>query len=144
MAMEKVQALDLNSSFPRSPRETMAGLVHLPRMVDKARAAQSGNLGEYIYPCPLDQKILDFLKVKPDCFTQLTVKKEDGQISDWAAERTRDRTQRERDQVNSQILDSKPDASKMSYFTGLRDSIDPTRTDVTTWTDLIDLEEGRL
>ena len=122
----------------------MAGLVHLPRMVDKARAAQSGNLGEDIYPCPLDQKILDFLKVKPDCFTQLTVKKEDGQISDWAAERTRDRTQRERDQVNSQILDSKPDASKMSYFTGLRDSIDPTRTDVTTWTDLIDLEEGRL
>jgi hypothetical protein len=36
---------DLTKTFPRSPNEKMAGLVHLPRMLDKARAKEKGLLG---------------------------------------------------------------------------------------------------
>ena len=36
---------------------------------------------------------------------------------------------------------STPD--KQAYFKKLLDSIDPSRTDLTTWADLQDLEEGR-
>ena len=36
---------------------------------------------------------------------------------------------------------STPD--KQKYFNKLRDAVDPTRTDLTAWSDLQDLEEGR-
>jgi hypothetical protein len=32
---------------------------------------------------------------------------------------------------------------KQGYFNQLRDAVDPTRTDLTAWADLQDLEEGR-
>jgi hypothetical protein len=55
--------MNLNETFPRSPRDKMNGLVFLPRMIDKARAFKQNSLGEYIFPCPLDKKILEFLKI---------------------------------------------------------------------------------
>ena len=35
---KKVTALNLNVAVPRSSKDTLAGLAHLPRMIDKARA----------------------------------------------------------------------------------------------------------
>jgi len=58
---EKVTALNLNVAVPRSSKDTLAGLAHLPRMIDKARALRNNTLGEYIYPCPLDWHVLNFL-----------------------------------------------------------------------------------
>jgi len=34
----KLEALDLNTAFPRSPRETVAGYVVAGRVLDKCRA----------------------------------------------------------------------------------------------------------
>ncbi|MBI5777374.1 MAG: DUF5069 domain-containing protein, partial [Nitrospirae bacterium] len=44
--------MDLRKNYPRSPREKLAGYVHLPRMIDKCRASLAGTEGDYIYPCP--------------------------------------------------------------------------------------------
>ena len=68
--IEKVESLDLNVSVPRSSKETMAGLAHLPRMIDKARAYRSNTIGEYIYPCPLDWRILKLLDQTPFAVSQ--------------------------------------------------------------------------
>jgi len=62
---------DLTKGPPRSPRERLAGVVHLPRLLDKARARSGGRLGEYIYPCPLDQKVLGFLELEPEAVASL-------------------------------------------------------------------------
>ncbi len=41
-------------------RVKMEGYVHLARMIDKCRAVLAGTEGEYIYPCPMDERLMKF------------------------------------------------------------------------------------
>ena len=140
----KVQALNLNVAVPRSSKDTLAGLAHLPRMIDKARALRNDTLGEYIYPCPLDRHVLNFLETDPKDFADLAEVNDDGQMAAWADESGRSRTGKERDFLNAKILNKKPDTETLAEFVDQRNQIDPTRTDVITWADLRDLEEGHI
>ena len=142
--IEKVESLDLNVSVPRSSKETMAGIAPLPRMVDKARSYKNGTLGEYIYPCPLDQHILKFLQTDPESFTELAETTQDDQIAHWAEEASRPRSPEERETLNRIILDRKPTAGQMPSFVYQRDLFEPGRTDVVTYVELTDLEEGHI
>ncbi|MFQ5444752.1 MAG: DUF5069 domain-containing protein [Nitrospinales bacterium] len=137
--------MDLTQTFPRSPKEKFAGLVHAPRMVDKALAYKNKRLGEYIYPCPLDKVILDFLGIKEKQFTKVAVENGDAGILDLVEQKCRDRSPEKIEAVNQQILQRQPKNEKRwKDFYEMRDKIDPTRTDINTWVGLIDLEEGRL
>ena len=137
--------MDLSRAFPRSPKQEMAGLVHLPRMIDKGRAYKENKLATYIFPCPLDGIILNFLRVDSEFFANMTRDKKDEEINDWAKKITESKSQSDLDFINKQILDRRPDSEdRLDYFNDLRDKIDPSRTDVDTWADLIDLEEGHL
>jgi quercetin dioxygenase-like cupin family protein len=40
---------------------TLEGYAWLPRMIDKARAAQAGTLGSAVHPCPVDRRCLALL-----------------------------------------------------------------------------------
>ena len=131
----KIAAPDLN---------TLAGIAHLPRMIDKARALRNNTLGEYIYPCPLDRHVLNFLATNAEDFADLAEENDNGQIAEWAEETGCFRNAKERKFLNSKILDRKPDAETLAEFLEQRNQIDPARTDVTTWADLRDLEEGYL
>jgi Domain of unknown function (DUF5069) len=51
---------DLTQHPPRSPRVQLGGYVHLPRLLDKARATIAGKAGEYHYNCPLDKHFFAF------------------------------------------------------------------------------------
>ena len=77
-----------NTIFPRSPYETMDGWVHLPRLVDKIRLHEAGQLHEDYQPNYLhkgfDLAWFEASGVAPD--TLIDVVKNsitDGQISDW-------------------------------------------------------------
>lgn len=59
---------DLTLHPPRSPRVRLGGFVHLPRLLDKARAFAGGRIGDYIYPCPLDQRFFQFTGITSDAF----------------------------------------------------------------------------
>ena len=61
-------APDFTQHPPRSPRVRLGGYVHLPRLLDKARAASAGKLGEFIYPCPLDKRFFAFTGIDADAF----------------------------------------------------------------------------
>ena len=136
--------MDLSKAFPRSPKQKMAGLVHLGRMIDKGRAYKEKKLADYIYPCPLDKIILDFLCVKADIFANMTVEKKDKEISNWAKELIKSKPPNELDLINKIILEKKPDSEdRLKYYNKIRDKIDPSRSNLTTWVDLLDLEEGR-
>ena len=136
--------MDLSRTFPRSPKQEMAGLVHLPRMIDKGRAYKENKLADYIFPCPLDKIILSFLCIDAETFANMTSEKKDDEINEWAKEIIKSKPQSNLDITNNQILERRPDSKdRFEYFNELRNKIDPSRTDVNTWADLIDLEEGR-
>ena len=137
--------MDLSREFPRSPKQKIAGLVQLGRMIDKGRAYKEKRLADYIYPCPLDKIILNFLRIDSDTFAKMVVDKKDDEISIWAKDLTKSKSSREISFVNKQILDRKPDSQdRLQYFNEIRDKFDPSRTDIITWVDLLDLEEGRI
>lgn len=137
--------MDLSKAYPRSPKEKMAGLVHLKRMIDKARAYKENKISDYIYPCPFDKIILSFLRIDSEIFATKAMECSDEKIDVWAQEITKNKKPEEIIFINDQILERKPDSEdRLKYFYQIRDKINPSRTDIHTWVDLLDLEEGRL
>ncbi len=113
-------------------------------MIDKGRAYKEKKLADYIYPCPLDKIILDFFCIEADTFADMTVEKKDEETSNWAKELIKSKSPNELDLINKIILEKKPDSEdRLKYYNKIRDKIDPSRSDLTTWVDLLDLEEGR-
>ena len=60
--MLNLSAPDLTQFPPRSGRVKLGGYVHLPRLLDKARASLTGKAGEYHYNCALDQHFFKALQ----------------------------------------------------------------------------------
>jgi hypothetical protein len=140
-----VNGLDLTKEFPSSPKEVTGGYVHLSRMRDKARAKAAGTLGEYHYPCPLDKALLAFLNITPEAFIDAAEKKNNNDLLHWVKEHAAPKSPEEIKKWNALFLSGKPDSpDKLAYFIDLRNKVNPKRTDVETWVDLLDLEEGRL
>lgn len=116
----------------------------VPRMIDKARAYNAETLGEYIFPCPLDKIILKFLNVDHEKIIHLAQELTDEEISLWINEQCLNRSQDEKEQVNQEILERKPTTlDSLNRFNILRNKIDPTRTDIITWVDLLELDENQ-
>ena len=137
--------MDLTQSFPRSPKIKMSGLVMVPRMIDKARAYNAKTLGEYIFPCPLDKIILQFMNINHEEFVDLTQKLTDAEIVLWINKQCSNRSQDEKDQINQKILERKPDnQERLNRFNELRNNSNSARKDITTWIQLIELEENRI
>jgi hypothetical protein len=124
----------------------MAGLVHLPRMIDKIRASHTGRLGPYMYPCPMDRMVLEFLGLSAEDLAARVRGAEDRRIEQDIEARclARGLGGVEKSSLNHRILSHGPEpGEKTDYFMAERNRIDPSRTDIVTWAGLIDLEEGR-
>ncbi len=139
-----VAAIDLRTQSPRSIRECLAGYVHLGRMIDKCRAVRAGMQGDYIYPCPLDEQLLQFAGISSEDFTREVGTQTDQELAEWFRIRAITHTQSEIESWNDMMLTIGPDTeNKWTYFKKIRDAIGPRRTDITTWADLLDLDEKR-
>ena len=57
--------MDLDQQPPRRWSATIAGMIWLPRLIDKARAFQAGTLGTYAYPSALDQSFMRRFQLTP-------------------------------------------------------------------------------
>jgi hypothetical protein len=137
--------MDLRKSFPRSMRVKTEGYVHLARMIDKCRAVLAGTEGEYIYPCPMDDRLMEFAGITADQFTAVVkANPSDEAVVKWFTQKARAHPPAELEAWNRMMLSrgaSTPE--KQAYFNKLRDAINSSRTDLTSWADLQDLEEGR-
>lgn len=138
--------MDLTHSFPRSPLDRLQGIDHLKRMIDKAKAHNAGKQGEYHYNCALDQLLLSHIGISADDFSGMVRQYgTDDKIADallrlFPAAFAPPATAR----FNAGYEAAGPDTpEKKAYFKSLLDGIDPTRTDISTWARLLDLEEGR-
>ena len=60
--------MDLTTSYPRSVKDKIAGVVMLARTADKAKAKAHGNIGEYHYNCPMDVAVFGFLGIDHETF----------------------------------------------------------------------------
>jgi hypothetical protein len=140
----KMTALNLSTEYPRSPKQQLGGYVHLGRMIDKARAKAAGTVGEYIYPCPLDQALLEFMGIGGDAFYKAVTSRTDQDVLVWLTQNAKARSPKEIEEWDTTFLHRKPqNEESLRHFLETRNRIAPHRTDVTTWVDLLDLEEGR-
>lgn len=137
--------MDLRKTFPRSMRVILEGHVHLARMIDKCRAVLAGTEGEYIYPCPMDDRLMEFAGITADQFTAaVTHHQTDTGVAQWFRHIATPHSQAELEAWNRMMLNRGPTTpEKQASFNEYRDAVDPSRTDLTSWADLQDLEEGR-
>jgi hypothetical protein len=137
--------MNLVKSTPRNPKKKMEGLIMLPRMLDKAMAYNSNTLGEYIYPCPLDTIILKFLNTTHEEFANKAQKLTEKDFSFWINEKCIHKLISDKNKVNNKILEKKPDNQQsLDRFNEILNNINPVVKNITTWVDLIELEENNI
>jgi hypothetical protein len=135
---------DLTQRPPRSARVRLGGYAILPRMLDKGRAVIAGKQGEFKYACPLDQEFLNFAGVDPEKLRQqLAAGKGDGEILEWIkANATKKREPHEIEAWSCHQDRRAPgEVEKRGYLSGIHQELAPTRTDIVTWFDLLDLDD---
>jgi hypothetical protein len=57
--------------LPRDGRLRLGGIPWLARMIDKGRARNADTIGDYEFPCSLDERLLAFLGLGADTFLEL-------------------------------------------------------------------------
>jgi hypothetical protein len=135
---------DLTKQPPRSPRVRLGGYVILPRMLDKGRAAVAGTLGDFKYACPLDQRFLDFVGIDPESLKkQLAAGKSDGEILEWIDANAENKPSVGEILAWSMAQEQRgpTDVESRDYFNELHKNIAPKREDISTWFDLLDLDD---
>ena len=138
--------MDLRANFPRSMKFKLAGHVHLARMIDKCRAVLAGTEGEYIYPCPMDERLMEFVGMTSDQFTAaVKANSTDEEVVKWLEQTAQPHQPAELEEWNQKLLARGPSSPESAArFKKYLAAVDPSRTDITAWSDLQDLEEGRV
>ncbi|MCS1408425.1 MAG: hypothetical protein M2R45_01600 [Verrucomicrobia subdivision 3 bacterium] len=135
---------DLTKAPPRSPRVRLGGYVILPRMLDKGRATIAGKNGAYQFSCPLDRRFFDFTGISPNSLmNQLATGKSDELVLTWIRKSApKQRTQSEIEfwsETESRYAPA--DVESRKFFNSLQEQVAPTRNDIMTWFDLLDVDD---
>ena len=137
-------APDLTKNPPRSARVRLGGYVILARMLDKGRALLAGKNGEYNYACPMDERFLDFAGVSADALKkQLASGKGDGEIIAWIQKNAQNKPSDAEIASWSTYAEQRVpgDVESRQYFTELHSKAGAKREDISTWFDLLDLDD---
>lgn len=141
-------ALDLNTAFPRSPRQTLGGYVHLGRMLDKCRAVIAGTNGEFHYNCPLDGFFFDFTGIDHEAFkTFVATGADDDAVAAWVNEKSQVASPEAVVAWNNKMRDMRLSEMPMPlqmFLEGYIPQYIPAGKIVRVWFDVYDMEEGRL
>lgn len=133
---------DLTKFPPRSPRVRLGGYAILPRCLDKGRATLTGKNGEYHFACPLDHRFLDYAGVDPEELKK-QLGKSDGEVLEWITANAKfKRTMPEIlawSAWQDNLAPDNPDSRE--YFNGIHKAGAPNRKDITTWFDVLDMDD---
>jgi hypothetical protein len=136
--------------FPRSPRETMNGWVHLPRFIDKIRLHIAGRLADDYrenFTNGFDGQWLKAAGVSAEQFIEVVKNSiTDGEVCEWVRRHIQKTDAeksafanfvvnrgKENDPAIRERLESRKKAIGIAH-----------RTDIQTFVDLIDADEGRI
>ncbi|MGI8481965.1 MAG: DUF5069 domain-containing protein [Chthoniobacterales bacterium] len=133
---------------PRSPYDRLAGYVHLPRLIDKARLHRKGLLNGYNYKTlGFDKHLLAFLKVNSEAFEEAANRFDnDATILKWVVENGAKHSTDAIEQWNQRMITRQPDTAvkKARFLHFLKEAGGDGRRDIQTYLDLIEFDEGRL
>lgn len=135
---------DLSQHPPRSPRAKLGGFVHLPRLLDKARAKVGGKLGDYVFPCPLDKRFFDFVGIAPEALLeQVQAGKNDSEMLAWVLSKASPaKTPWEIDAWSTWLSTLAPgDAARHQSFAEAITQLAPAREDIKTTFDRLDMDD---
>jgi len=136
--------MDLTKKYPRSVREKYQGVVQLGRTIDKGKAKAHGDLGEYHYNCPMDQAVFGFLGIGHERLLDVIRNaRGDEEIEVFTRPFIDAKSRDEIERWNGEWLSHEPEGHSREAFLALRAEIAPDRSDVTTWPDLLDIDEQR-
>ena len=138
--------LDLTTSYPRSVRAEVLGVVQIGRAIDKGIAFANGTNGEYNYDCPMDKGVLGFLGIDEEKLLDVIKNAQsESEIVAYVKTFVDKKAPAEIAEFNRGFLLSAPapNSDSEKYFLNMRSEVAPGRTDVTTWPDLLDLDEKR-
>lgn len=139
-----IQSLDLTKQPPRSPRVRLGGYAILPRCLDKGRATINGRNGEYHYDCPLDQRFLEFAGIDAEALkSELAAGKGDGEILEWIQANAKNKPSDAAIHAWSvhQGQRAPADPEGRGYFNDLHSKVAPKREDISTWFELLDVDD---
>ncbi|NNE93414.1 MAG: DUF5069 domain-containing protein [Verrucomicrobiales bacterium] len=143
-----MNAPDLNTEFPRSPRRVLGGYVVAGRTLDKCRADIAGTLGEYHFDCPLDNLFFDFTGITADAFREFVATGADDEaVANWIQENSKVKDQQEIIQWNNDLRYKRISEMPIELQEFLEDYIPkyiPEDKIVYYWFDVYDIEEGRI
>lgn len=136
--------MDLTQSYPRSVHARWQGIVQLGRTIDKGKALAHGNIGEYHYNCTMDQAVFAFLGIDHEQFLAVIKgAKSDAEIEAYTRPFVAAKSAEEIARWNREWVAREPVGDSRDFFLQLRNAVAPDRTDVTSWADLLDLDEKR-
>jgi hypothetical protein len=133
---------DLTRHPPRSPRTRLGGYVHLPRLIDKARAVAAGRAGDFHYPCPFDKKFFGFTGIDADAFlAEVKAGKSDSELLTYV----QTKAPRQPSEIASwsnwmeHWTPSTPEIRE--FFNDVHKKNAPQRDDIATWFEWLELDD---
>lgn len=140
--------------MPRSPKALLGGIAHLGRFIDKIRLRNAGHIQDYNYmTVGFDKYLVEFLKIDPKAFEQRVLAGgTDADLLEWVRTHGSKPTDQEIEQWSHGLLSSGPrdEAARQRFHGRLKDiaskremSVE-TLPPVSTWADVIELDEDRL
>ena len=138
--------MDLVNGMPRSPYESLQGIVFLPRAIDKVRAEIAGTLGDYLSRTGFSGMLLEFLGIEPADFVDaVATRSSDDEVWAWVKARMTPRSAAEIMAFNRRMMTIRPrdDAARERYWQFMADIGQSHRTDLIRQFDRLDLDEGR-
>ncbi len=141
-------APDLTKTFPRSPRETLAGYVVAARTLDKCRALLAGTNGEYHFDCPLDQVFFEFTGINSSAFKDFVASgATDAEMAAWISEHSTVKDETRRVVWNNKLRHTRPCDMPPELQVFLEGYIPQNlrkNRPVYVWFDVYDIEEQRI
>lgn len=140
--------------YPRSPKVLLGGIAHLGRFIDKIRLRHAGQIQDYNYiTTGFDKYLVEFLGINAKAFEQRVLAGgTDEELLAWVKANGKPVSEAEIRLFSRNLLKSEPkdDAARQRFQGRLQDiatkrgvsvsSLPP----VSTWADVIELDEGRL
>jgi len=144
----------IKQAYPQSPKALVGGIAHLGRFIDKIRLRNAGRIQDYNYiTVGFDKYLVEFLGIDAKSFEQRVLAGgTDEELLAWVKINGRKPSDQEIAQWSLALLASGPkDDAARQRFQGRLQEIANKRgvavsslPSVTTWADVIELDEGRM
>ena len=141
-------------AYPRSPKALVGGIAHLGRFIDKIRLRNAGKIQDYNYiTVGFDKHLIEFLGIDAKAFEQRVLAGgTDEELLAWVHTHGRKSSEQEIAQWSQSLLSSGPkDDAAWQRFQGRLQEIAKKRgvmvtalPPISTWAEVIELDEGRM